>query len=115
MPTVRFNQSITTGASFAPNLAPYDRLGGQGGRVRVRAVVDSAGVVGDIVETLFVGSELIENRGALPLERAAGAGPDEFTPGVVALGAPADSIALTFTNVSAGTRSVRGLVEIDNA
>jgi hypothetical protein len=34
---------------------------------------------------------------------------------VSALGAPGDPIALTFTNISAGARSVRGIVEIENA
>lgn len=115
MATVRFNQSIAAGASFVPTLDPYDRLGGGGGAVRVRAVIDSAGTVGDIVETLFIGSELVENRGALPLERAAGAGPDEFTAATGGPGAPGDKIALSFTNVSGVARSVRGIVEIMNA
>lgn len=115
MPAVRFVQSIAAGASFVPNLSPYDRFGGGGGGVRVRAVIDSAGAAGDIVETLFVGSELVENRGALGLERAAGAGVDDFTPSVKALGAAADAIALTFTNVSAGARTVKGVVEVENA
>lgn len=115
MPAVRFVQSIAAGASFTPNLSPYDRFGGNGGAVKVRAVIDSAGTAGDIVETLFVGSEMIENRGALSLERAAGAGVDDFTPSVKALGAAADAIALTYTNVSAGARTVKGIAEIQNA
>jgi hypothetical protein len=119
MATVRFSQSIATGASFSPNLSPYDRLGGGGGRVRVRATLSLTGTgtiaVGDILETLFVGSEMIENRAPIATERAAGSGPDNFTPGVEALGAPSDPIALTYTNTNANARIVTGIVEIDNA
>lgn len=115
MIAARGNTALAAGASVTPDLGVYDRFGGGGGKLAVRAVVDSAGVSGDIVETIFVGSEMVESRGGLALERAAGAGPDNFTPAVTAFGAPGDKISVTFANVSAGARSVRFLIEVDNA
>lgn len=115
MIAARGNVSLAAGASNTPDLGVYDRFGGGGGKLAVRAVIDSGGVTGDIVETIFVGSEMVESRGGLALERAAGAGPDNFTVVVPAYGAPGDKIAVTFANVSAATRSVRFLIEVDNA
>jgi len=111
----RGNVILAAGASNTPDLGVYDRMGGNGGRVRVRAVIDSAGVSGDIVHTLFVGSEMVENRGGLGLERSAGAGVDDFTPSTGSLGAPGDKIASTFTNISAASRTVRFIIEVENA
>ena len=65
MPVVRFTQSIAAGATFSPNLSPYDRFGGGGGKMRLQSTVQSTGVQADVLETVFVGSELVENRGRI--------------------------------------------------
>jgi hypothetical protein len=115
MPVVRFSQSIAAGATFSPNLSPYDRFGGGGGKIRLQSTVQSTGVQTDVLETVFVGSELVENRGPMAVERVAGAGPDAFTPITEAYGAPGDPIVLTYQNTNVAARSVTGILYIDNA
>lgn len=115
MPVYRGVQLITTGATFTPNLSPNDRFGGRGGRVRIRCALVTGGAAGDILQTVFVGNEMVENRGSVALESAANRGVDNFTPALEAVGLPADPIAVQYLNTNAASRSVAFFIEIENA
>jgi hypothetical protein len=114
MPVVRFSQSVLAGATFIPNLSPYDRFGGNGGSMRVQATGPFGAAIGAFVESLYIGGELIEDQGPLTIERVLNNGPDAFTPSVGGPGAPADAIALRYRNTTAGALIVAGIVQIDN-
>lgn len=115
MPVYRGTQQIAAGAVFKPDLRPNDRFGGNGGTVRVRSVVITGGAAGDILETIFIGNEMIENRGAPSLEPAANRGVDNFTPAIEAVGVGADMIDIAYQNTNAAARSVGYVIEIMNA
>lgn len=115
MPVYRGVQSIAAGATFVVPLSPNDRFGGRGGKVRIRAALVTGGAAGDILQTVFVGNEMLENRGAVALESAANRGVDNFTPALEAVGLPADPISVQYLNTNAAARSVAFFVEIDNA
>jgi hypothetical protein len=115
MPTYRGTQSIAAGAIFRPDLRPNDRFGGHGGKARVRAVVVTGGAAGDILETIFIGNEMVESRGAPSLEPAANRGVDNFTPAIEAVGGPADVIDVQYLNTNAAARSIAFVIEIENA
>lgn len=105
--------ALAAGASFKPDLKPNDRFGPRGGRVRVRAKqINTPNVT--IVETIFVGNELIEQRGQIAGDTVGIV--DNFTPAVEAIGGPGDVIDVTFTNIgSAATVLSTWVVEIENA
>ena len=105
---------IAAGAEFRPDFRPNDRFGPRGGTVRIRAVLVTGGAVGDILETLFVGNTMAENRNRIPLERAANAGVDNFVPAKEAPGLPFEVVDLRFQNTNAAGRSVSYFVEIED-
>lgn len=108
------NTNLAAGATFKPDLKPNDRFGPRGGHVRVRAKQVNAVATFIIAETIFVGNEMIENRGNIASD--AGGVVDNFTPAIEAVGGPGDVVDITFINV--GTTAVGTftfLVEIENA
>jgi|SRR6267142_3676828 len=115
MPMYRGVQAILTGATFKPDLKPNDRFGRNGGKVRVRAVVVTGGGAGDILESIFIGNEMVESEQALALESAANRGVDNFIPAVEEVGLAADVIEVRFRNTNAATRSVSYIIEVQNA
>lgn len=106
--------AILTGVEFRPDFRPNDRFGARGGSVRIRAVVVTGGAVGDILETVFIGNTMVENRNRIPLERAANAGIDNFTPAKEATGLPHEVVDVRFQNTNAATRSVSYFIEIED-
>lgn len=115
MPVYRGVQSIAPGAVFTPNLSPNDRFGGRGGKVRIRSALVTGGAAGDILQTVFVGNEMLEQRGAVALESAANRGVDNFTPALEGVGLAADPISVQYLNTNAAARSIAFFIEIDNA
>jgi hypothetical protein len=108
-------QSIAAGATFVPDLRPNDRFGRNGGKVRIRSVVVTGGAAGDILETVFIGNEMVESAQALALESAANRGVDNFIPALEEVGLPADVINVQYRNTNAAARSVSFIIEIQNA
>lgn len=107
-------QSIAAGAELRPDLRPNDRFGPRGGTVRLRSVLVTGGAVGDILQTVFVGNTMVENRNKIPLERAANAGIDNFVPFKEAAGLPFEVVDVRFLNTNAAARSVSYLIEIED-
>lgn len=105
--------ALAAGATFKPDLKPNDRFGPRGGHVRVRAKqINTANVT--IVETIFIGNELIENRAQITADTVGQV--DNFTPAVEGVGGPGDVIDVTYTNIgSAATVLANWVVEIENA
>ena len=114
MPIYRGNIGLlAAGATFKPDLKPNDRFGPRGGRVRVRAKNKTTANV-TILETLFVGNELVENRALVP-DDATGI-VDNFTPAVEAIGGPGDVIDVTYTNSGTAAAALANwVIEIENA
>jgi hypothetical protein len=113
MPAVRWSLIVPANGIASPDLRPYDRFGGRGGAMKVRSSVAVAGA-GAVSETIFVGSELVEQNGIVGVERAVGAGPDNFTPAIGGVGGPGDPINITYRAV-AGPFTVTGFMDIENA
>lgn len=105
--------ALAAGASFKPDLKPNDRFGPRGGHVRVRAKqINTLNVV--VVETVFVGNEMIENRGNIASDTTGVV--DNFTPAIEAVGGPGDVVDVTFTNTgSAAVVTAAWVIEIENA
>lgn len=106
--------SIAAGATLRPDFRPNDRFGPRGGTVRLRSVVITGGAVGDLLQSLYVGNTLVENDNAIPLERAANAGIDNFVPAKEAAGLPHEVVDLRIRNTNAAARSVSYFVEIED-
>lgn len=117
MPMYRGVQSIAAGATFVPDLRPNDRFGRNGGKVRVRAVGVPLGTYGngDVLETIFIGNEMVESAGAILCEQVLNRGVDNFVPAVEEVGLPADVINVQFRNTNAAARSINYVIEIVNA
>lgn len=107
-------QQIAAGGEFRPDLRPNDRFGPRGGATRIRSVLVTGGAVGDILQTVFVGNTMVENRNAIPLERAANAGIDNFVPAKEAGGMPFEVVDVRFLNTNAAARSVSYFIEIED-
>lgn len=115
MPQVGFQISVPATSSAKPNLAPYDRFGGGGGAMQLRSTTPLGTPGTAIRQTLFIGSEMLVNKGFVGAERAVGAGPDDFTTKVGGLGGAGDPIDITYENTTAGALVVTGIVDIQNA
>jgi len=114
VPVVSFEQSIAANAESDISLAPFDRFGGQGGRVAVRSTVIAASS-GDVNLTLMVGSDVVQQASPIFGEAALGIGPDRNTPAVAGIGAPGDPITVRLANTTGAAIVVRGVVDIQNA
>jgi len=115
VPVVFFQEQMVGNATQDVSLAPFDRFGGGGGRVRVRATLPSTATTGDCSITVMVGSDVLISSGPLSLERAAGEGPDDRTAAVSGIAAPGDPITVRIINNTAGTPIVTGIVDVQNA
>jgi len=114
MPAVPFQESIILNATNTVDLTPFDRFGGRGGRVAVKAT-SIAAESGDVNLTLIVGSDVIVNASPVFGESTVGAGPTGETPSYSAIGAPGDPITLRLANTTGATIVIQGVVQIDNA
>lgn len=114
MPVVPFSLSVPLNGQIDVPLAPYDRLGGRGGRVAVAATLPILTPTG-VTMTVMLGSDVVQSEGALFGEGVAGQGPTSETPRVVGVGAPGDPITVRLTNSTAGNIITSGVVQIDNA
>jgi hypothetical protein len=63
--------------------------------MKVRATVPLA-AANLVAETIFIGSELIEQNGPVSAERGVGFGPDNFTPPIGGVGGPGDPININY-------------------
>ncbi len=97
------------------NLAPFDRFGGRGGRVKVQATGVLAEANGDLTMTVLVGSDILSNEAVIGAERIVNFGPDNETPAIMGFGAPADPITVRLFNANAADRTVTTDVEVENA
>jgi hypothetical protein len=105
--------ALAAGATVKIDTKPNDRFGPRGGHVRIRAKqINTANVA--IVETVFIGNELIENRALIAADTVGSV--DNFTPAVEGVGGPGDVIDVTYTNTgTAATVLMTWVVEIENA
>lgn len=114
MPTVYFREQMVANATQDVALAPYDRFGGGGGRVRVRCTVPT--LLGGTVDlTVMLGSDVIVSAGPIGVESVAGGGPTNESPSVAGIGAPGDPITIRLAENAGGTPMVSGVVDIQNA
>jgi hypothetical protein len=113
MPTVAWSLSVPAGQTASPSLAPYDRFGGKGGAIKVRATVIAA-AANLVQETIMIGGETIEVNAPVAAERAVGAGPDVFTRAASGIGGAGDPITIIYRNTDAAARVVSGWMEIEN-
>ncbi len=113
MPIYRAKQlAQAAGTSFKPDLKPNDRFGPRGGHVRIRAKTLTA-VNSAVAETVFIGNELVENRGQITDDAAGNV--DNFTPALEAVGGPGDVIDVTFTTIGTAASTYSWVVEVENA
>lgn len=115
MPIVYVNEVLLTGQQVDINLAPFDRFAGRGGRVAARLLGTSTAAPGDILLTAMVGSDVLTSESPIGVESVAGAGVNKDTPVVQGTGLPADPVTIRVRNTNALTRTVVGIVEIENA
>ena len=115
MPVVYFQETMAANATQDVSLAPYDRFGGGGGRVRVRAVAPNGATVGSIKITVMLGSDVLISSGPLSIETAAGIGVTSETPSISGIGAPGDPITVRIEETAGNTPLVQGVVDIQNA
>ncbi len=113
MATIR--QRIIMPAQIDVNLAPFDRFGGRGGRLSVKATAVAA-EAHDKTMTVMVGSDILADQIAIGGEAVVGLGPNRETPTVTGIGAPADPITVRlFDGSGTGIEVVTVEVEIENA
>lgn len=113
MPIYRGTQlTQAVGTIFKPDLKPNDRFGPRGGHVRIRAKGLSTANM-ETAETIFVGNDMVENRGIIP--RDAGGQVDNFTPAVEAVGGPGDVIDVTYLITGTAATTYSWVVEVENA
>ena len=117
MPMYRGNAVILTGATFVPDLRPNDRFGRNGGKVRIRAVGTPVGTfaIGDVLETVFIGNEMVESQQAVAIESALNRGVDNFVPALEEIGVAADVINIQWRNTNVAARTVNYIIEVVNA
>lgn len=115
MPSVPFRITLTANASQDVALGPFNRFGGGGGQMRLRATVPTT-LAGTVTATIMLGSDVIVNAGNLSVESVAGGGPTNETPAYGGRGAPGDPITISIAETAgnAGT-IVTGVVDIINA
>jgi len=117
MPTVYFQQNMGAAGltTIDVALAPFDRFGGGGGRVRVRATVPTL-LQGTVDLTVMVGSDVLVSAGPLGAEAAVGAGPTSETPAIAGIAAPGDPITVRLAETAGNANTiVQGIVDIQNA
>lgn len=68
----------------------------------------------DVSQTVFIGNEMVENRGNIDVEAAATPGITNFTPALEAVGLPADAIAVRYDNNTAVAKTIKFFIEIEN-
>lgn len=105
---------VPANGTATADLRPYDRFGGRGGAVRFRSTVIAA-AVDAITETIYIGSELVEEQSLVGIESAAGRGPDQFSLPVEGAGSAGDPITVTYRNLTGTQRTVTLVMEIINA
>jgi len=115
MSVVRIRTVIPIAGQATLDLSPFDRFGGRGGRLTVRATGVAAEMDGDVTITVLVGSDVLINAGVVTGEAVLNSGPSNETPAISGRGAPADPITITLFNVNAATRDVITEVNIENA
>lgn len=98
---------LAANASATVDLGPFNRFGGGGGRLAVRAATSAAGATNISV---LVGSDTLANN--IPI-LAVGAINNE-TNVIAGLGAPSDPITIDVTDTGAGS-TVEVLADIQNA
>ena len=108
MAIIRSNTVVPLTGQVDVNLAPFDRFGGRGGRVSVKATGVQAEANGELTITVLVGSDILVNEGVIPGERAVNLGPDAETPATKGFGAPADPITVRLFNANAAARNCGG-------
>ena len=115
MPQVGFQVSVPATGSAKPVLNPYDRFGGGGGVMQLRSTTPLGTAGSAIRQTLFIGSEMVVNKGFVGAERATGAGPDDFTSKLNGVGGGGDPIDITYENTTGAAIVVTGILDIQNA
>jgi len=115
MSVVRQRTSVPATGQSILDLSPFDRFGGRGGRVSVRATALAAEALATLTMTVLVGSDVLINAGQIIAEPGLNIGPTNETPAVTGRGAPADPITVTLFNGSAGIVDVITEIEIENA
>ncbi len=115
MAKIRSRTVVPLTGQIDVNLAPFDRFGGRGGRVSVKATGLIAEADGDLTMTVLVGSDILTNEASIGAERVVNLGPDSETPAIIGFGAPADPITVRLFNANAATRVVTTEVEVENA
>jgi hypothetical protein len=96
------------------NLAPFDRFGGRGGRVAVRATVPVASV-GAGTLTLMVGSDVVADQFVIPVEYIVSGGPNKETQAVSGFGVPGDPITVRIADPGGAGFTATVEVQVDNA
>jgi len=115
MSIIRQTTTVPTVGQVTLDLSPFDRFGGRGGRVSVKATVLAAEALANMTMTVLVGSDVLINAGQIPSEPTPNSGPTAETPAVTGRGAPADPITVTFFNASLAGVDVRSDIEVENA
>jgi len=116
LPAVYFQQDLGAANSVVDvALAPYDRFGGGGGRVRVRCTVLQA-LTGTVDLTVMVGSDVLVSAGPVSAETSVGAGPNSESPSISGIAAPGDPITVRLAETGGNANTiVTGIVDIQNA
>ncbi len=114
MAIVRRRVVVPLSGNVDVNLAPFDRFAGRGGQVSVKATA-LATQEDDLTLSLTIGSDIIADSYAIGAEAVAGQGPNNETPSIRGIGAPADPITLNIQNANAAARTVDIEAEIVNA
>lgn len=106
------------GAGVRANLAPYDRITGAVGGVRIRLSQPTGNTIGDVFADIFVGGNLVSTNYMVPVEEFAGAGPNLRGPAVNVRGGRGDVISIVYRNADAANAvpapGVQHYVEIAN-
>lgn len=115
MATIRSRTTVPATGQIDVNLSPFDRFGGRGGRVSVKATGVIAEANGELTFTVLVGSDILTQEATVGAESIVNQGPNRETPAVIGFGAPADPITLRLFNANAATRVVTTDVDVENA
>lgn len=111
MPQLSISETMVANATTDVNLAPLDRFGSAGGRIRVYAAATAAD---QIRMTLLLGTDAVMDRGWVPVNGTAGrvVVPDDlFAEG---FGAPHDPITLRLEETAGATPTFYAKVIIDS-